>query len=50
MDTMGTVYTSLGLYDAAIPLVRKAYRERMQLWGTRQSRDRRAASITSAKC
>jgi tetratricopeptide (TPR) repeat protein len=34
MDTMGTVYTSLGLYDSAIPLVRKAYERRMQLWGT----------------
>ena len=34
MDTMGTVYTSLGLYESAIPLVRKAYERRMQLWGT----------------
>jgi tetratricopeptide (TPR) repeat protein len=34
MDTMGTVYTSLGLYDSAIPLVRKAYEGRMKLWGT----------------
>jgi tetratricopeptide (TPR) repeat protein len=33
MDTMGTVYTSLGLYDSAIPLVRKAYERRLQLWG-----------------
>lgn len=33
MDTMGTVYTSLGLYDSAIPLVRKAYEQRMKLWG-----------------
>ena len=33
MDTMGTVYTSLGLYDSAVPLVRKAYERRMQLWG-----------------
>jgi tetratricopeptide (TPR) repeat protein len=33
MDTMGTVYTSLGLYDAAVPLVRKAYERRLQLWG-----------------
>jgi tetratricopeptide (TPR) repeat protein len=34
MDTMGTVYTSLGLYDSAIPLVRKAYERRLKLWGT----------------
>jgi tetratricopeptide (TPR) repeat protein len=34
MDTMGTVYTSLGLYESAIPLVRKAYERRLQLWGT----------------
>ncbi len=33
MDTMGTVYTSLGLYDAAIPLVRKAFTRREKLWG-----------------
>jgi tetratricopeptide (TPR) repeat protein len=33
MDTMGTVYTSLGLYDAAIPLVRKAFTRREELWG-----------------
>jgi tetratricopeptide (TPR) repeat protein len=34
MDTMGTVYTSLGLYESAVPLVRKAYERRLQLWGT----------------
>ena len=33
MDTMGTVYTSLGLYDSAIPLVRAAYEKRLKLWG-----------------
>jgi len=33
MDTMGTVYTSLGLYDAALPLVRQAYEKRQKLWG-----------------
>jgi tetratricopeptide (TPR) repeat protein len=33
MDTMGTVYTSLGLYDSAVPLVRAAYERRLQLWG-----------------
>ena len=27
MDTMGTVYTSLGLYDSAVPLVRNAVAE-----------------------
>jgi tetratricopeptide (TPR) repeat protein len=37
MDTMGTVYTSLGLYESAVPLVRKAYERRMQLWGTLHS-------------
>ncbi|HET7202674.1 MAG TPA: toll/interleukin-1 receptor domain-containing protein [Steroidobacteraceae bacterium] len=34
MDTMGTVYTSLGLYDSAASLVRKAYERRLRLWGT----------------
>jgi tetratricopeptide (TPR) repeat protein len=33
MDTMGTVYTSLGLYDPAVTLVRKAYERRLKLWG-----------------
>ena len=33
MDTMGTVYTSLGLYDQATPLVRKALERRQDLWG-----------------
>ena len=33
MDTMGTVYTSLGLYDAAVPLVEKALSRRRQLLG-----------------
>jgi tetratricopeptide (TPR) repeat protein len=33
MDTMGTVYTSLGLYEPAESLVRKAYERRLQLWG-----------------
>ena len=28
METMGTVYTSLGLYDKALPLVRKAYQHK----------------------
>ena len=37
MDTMGTVYTSLGLFDSAIPLVRKAYERRLQLWGPRHA-------------
>jgi tetratricopeptide (TPR) repeat protein len=34
MDTMGTVYFSLGLYESAVPLVRKAYERRLQLWGS----------------
>ena len=33
MDTMGTVYTSLGLYDSAIPLVEKAVERRRSLFG-----------------
>jgi len=33
MDTMGTVYTSLGLYDPAISLVKLAYERRLRLWG-----------------
>ena len=35
MDTMGTVYTSLGLYDSAVPLVRKAYEKRREILGPR---------------
>jgi len=34
MDTMGTVYFSLGLYESAVPLVRKAYERRLKLWGS----------------
>jgi tetratricopeptide (TPR) repeat protein len=34
MDTMGTVYTSLGLYSPAARLVRQAYEKRRELWGT----------------
>jgi len=33
MDTMGTVYTSLGLYDSALPLVRRALDKRRELLG-----------------
>ena len=33
MDTMGTVYTSLGLYDAAVPLVKNALSKRRALLG-----------------
>ena len=33
MDTMGTVYTSLGLYDAAIPLVENSLVKRRVLFG-----------------
>lgn len=33
MDTMGTVYTSLGLYEPAITLVSQAYEKRLDLFG-----------------
>lgn len=33
MDTMGTVYTSLGLYDAAVPLVAKSVARRRSIFG-----------------
>ena len=33
MDTMGTVYTSLGLYDPAVRLVREAHAKRRALFG-----------------
>ena len=39
MDTMGTVYTSLGLYEPAMPLVRKAYDEAPDALGQRACRD-----------
>ncbi len=35
MDTMGTVYTSLGLYDAALPLMQEALVKRRELLGPR---------------
>lgn len=35
MDTMGTVYTSLGLYDAASPLIEDAVSKRRSLYGDR---------------
>ena len=35
MDTMGTVYTSLGLYGSAIPLIRKALDKRRSTLGDR---------------
>jgi tetratricopeptide (TPR) repeat protein len=37
MDTMGTVYTSLGLYGSAIPLIRKALDKRRSLSGERDA-------------
>ena len=43
MDTMGTVYTSLGLYDSAVPLVRKAYEKRQRLRGA--NHEETAASL-----
>jgi tetratricopeptide (TPR) repeat protein len=33
MDTMGTVYTSLGLYDEAVPLVAKSVERRRTIFG-----------------
>jgi tetratricopeptide (TPR) repeat protein len=33
MDTMGAVYTRLGLYNSALPLIRQAYEKRLKLWG-----------------
>lgn len=33
MDAMGTLYTGLGLYDSALPLVAKALYSRQQLFG-----------------
>ena len=33
METMGTVYTSLGLYDQAVPLLRSALDKRRALYG-----------------
>jgi tetratricopeptide (TPR) repeat protein len=37
MDTMGTVYTSLGLYEPAERLVRKAYSKRQALFGSQHA-------------
>ena len=37
MDTMGTVYTSLGLYDSALPLVRNAVQKRVTLLGPKST-------------
>jgi tetratricopeptide (TPR) repeat protein len=37
MDTMGTVYTSLGLYGSALPLIRKALDQRRSLFGARDA-------------
>jgi tetratricopeptide (TPR) repeat protein len=34
MDTMGTVYTSLGLYDQAVPLMQQALKKRRALLGS----------------
>lgn len=35
MDTMGTVYTSLGLYDQAVPLLRSSLDKRIALYGNK---------------
>ncbi len=40
MDTMGTVYTGLGLYPTAIPLMRESLRKRRSLFRRHDSRDR----------
>ncbi|MFZ9051545.1 MAG: tetratricopeptide repeat protein [Woeseiaceae bacterium] len=37
MDTMGTVYTSLGLYDPAVSLVSQALDKRTELFGRRHA-------------
>ncbi len=37
MDTMGTVYTSLGLYGSAIPLVRQSLEKRKALPGDKEA-------------
>ena len=44
MDTMGTVYTSLGLYDAALPLMQDALVKRRDLLGPGTWRSRRAST------
>ena len=33
METMGAVYTSLGLYDQAVPLLKSALEKRRALYG-----------------
>jgi len=49
MDTMGTVYTSLGLYDPAARLVREAVARRQGLFGP--GHPEVASSLaTSARC
>lgn len=37
METMGTVYTSLGLYDQAVPLLSSALDKRRTLYGDKQT-------------
>jgi tetratricopeptide (TPR) repeat protein len=37
MDTMGTVYTSLGLYDQALPLMKEALKKRRDLFGAQHA-------------
>ena len=49
MDTMGTVYTGLGLYPTAIPLMRQSLRKRKSLSRRHDGRDREDASATSAR-
>ena len=40
MDTMGTVYTSLGLYEQAVPLMQQSLAKRRSLAGDTQHRHR----------
>ncbi|HEY4368345.1 MAG TPA: tetratricopeptide repeat protein [Steroidobacteraceae bacterium] len=51
METMGSVYTSLGLYDQAVPLLQSAYSKRRTLYGDRhlevaRSMDRLGEALT----
>ena len=49
MDTMGTVYTGLGLYPTAIPLMRESLAQAQVALRRHDGRDREDASATSAR-
>ena len=49
MDTMGTIYTGLGLYRTAIPLMRQSLRKAQVAVGRHDGRDREDARATSAR-